>query len=167
MKQSFSTVSSSASCGDTCQMWMGFKESNKYFCKIEKFAYGAINEWNFNDPTPGNKATSWYRRVLGIVLTSWPCRSLRYATRVNCYRLPGLSMNLIDRTFAVKSQVLCGPYKCILATQLNSNNSLGKHAECSNQPQQNIVCVGSIKLCLVYISLTPRTWVVHVPASKK
>ena len=32
------------SCGDTCQIWMWFKECNIYLCKI---AYGEINEWSF------------------------------------------------------------------------------------------------------------------------
>ena len=42
------------SCGDTCHIRMWFKESNRYFCKIEKFAYGEINERNFSNPHP------WY-----------------------------------------------------------------------------------------------------------
>ena len=32
-------------------MW--FKEFNVYFCKIENFAYGEINERNFSTPIPG------------------------------------------------------------------------------------------------------------------
>ena len=31
------------SCGDTCQIWMWFKGSNSYICKIENVAYGEIN----------------------------------------------------------------------------------------------------------------------------
>ena len=37
-------VSPQLSCADTCQILMWFKESNMYFCKIENFAYGEINE---------------------------------------------------------------------------------------------------------------------------
>ena len=45
-------VSPQLSCGDTCQIWMSFKESNMYFCKIENFAYGEINERSFCNPHP-------------------------------------------------------------------------------------------------------------------
>ena len=31
-------------------MW--FKESNRYFCKIENFAYGEISEQSFSNPHP-------------------------------------------------------------------------------------------------------------------
>ena len=46
-------VSPQLSCSDTCQIWMWFKESNRYFCKIkilltEKLANGALIT-----PTPG------------------------------------------------------------------------------------------------------------------
>ena len=44
-------VSPQLSCGDTCQIWMWFK-SNSYFCKIENFAYGEINERSFSNPQP-------------------------------------------------------------------------------------------------------------------
>ena len=43
-------VSSQRSCGDTCQIWMWFRESNRYFCKIENFAYGEISERSFSNP---------------------------------------------------------------------------------------------------------------------
>ena len=39
-------------CGDTCQIWMWFEESNMYFCEIENFAYGEINERSFSNPHP-------------------------------------------------------------------------------------------------------------------
>ena len=45
-------VSPQLSCGDTCQMSMWFEESNMYFCKIENFASGEINERNFSNPHP-------------------------------------------------------------------------------------------------------------------
>ena len=45
-------VSPQLSCGDTCQIWMWFEESNMYFCKIEYFAYGEINERSFSNPHP-------------------------------------------------------------------------------------------------------------------
>ena len=35
-------VSLELSFGETCQMWRWFKESNRYFCKIENFAYGKL-----------------------------------------------------------------------------------------------------------------------------
>ena len=40
------------SCGDTCQIWMWFRESNRYFCKIENCAYGEISERSFSNPHP-------------------------------------------------------------------------------------------------------------------
>ena len=36
--------------GDTCQIWMWCKESKKYFCEIENFVHGEINERNFSNP---------------------------------------------------------------------------------------------------------------------
>ena len=45
-------VSPQLSCGETCQILMWFKESNMYFCEIENFAYGEINEWSFSNPHP-------------------------------------------------------------------------------------------------------------------
>ena len=44
-------VSQQLSCGDICQICMSCKESNRYICKIENFAYGEINERNFLTPT--------------------------------------------------------------------------------------------------------------------
>ena len=32
-----------------------FKESNKYFCKIENFADGEINKQGFSNPQPGRQ----------------------------------------------------------------------------------------------------------------
>ena len=46
-------VSPQLSCGDTYQIWMGFKEFNRYFWKIESFSYGEINERSFSNPTSG------------------------------------------------------------------------------------------------------------------
>ena len=45
-------VSPQLSCGDTCQIWMGFRESNGYFCKIENFASGQISERSLSNPHP-------------------------------------------------------------------------------------------------------------------
>ena len=45
-------VSPQLSCGDTCQVWMCIEESNMYFCYIENFAYGEINERGFSNPHP-------------------------------------------------------------------------------------------------------------------
>ena len=49
---------SQLSCGDTCQIWMRFKECSRYFCEIEKFAYGEIDERSFSNPHP------WQQRWL-------------------------------------------------------------------------------------------------------
>ena len=40
------------SCGDTCQIWMRFKGWNRYFCEIENFVYGEIDERSFSNPHP-------------------------------------------------------------------------------------------------------------------
>ena len=45
-------VSPQLSCGDTCQIWTWFEESNMYFCHIENFAYGEINDRSFSNPHP-------------------------------------------------------------------------------------------------------------------
>ena len=45
-------VSPQLSCGDTCQIWMGVKVCNKYFCEIENFAHGEIDERSFINPYP-------------------------------------------------------------------------------------------------------------------
>ena len=52
-------VSPQLSCGDTCQIWMWFRESNRYFCKIENFAYGEISERNFSNPHPSTWVRMW------------------------------------------------------------------------------------------------------------
>ena len=54
-----SQVSPQLSCGDTCQIWMWFRESSGYFCKIENFAYGEISERSFSNPHPTFSA-QWY-----------------------------------------------------------------------------------------------------------
>ena len=38
------------SCGDTCQIWMWFRECNRYFYEIENFADGEIGEQSFSSP---------------------------------------------------------------------------------------------------------------------
>ena len=45
-----SHVSPQLSCNNTCQIWMWFKESKKYFCKIENFAYREINKQSSSNP---------------------------------------------------------------------------------------------------------------------
>ena len=55
------------SCGDTCQIWMWCKWSNRYFDRIENFAYGEINERSFSNPHP------WTIRVM---LYGW-CKAHR------------------------------------------------------------------------------------------
>ena len=52
-------VSPQLSCGDTCQILMWFRESNRYFCKIEYFAYGEISERSFSNPHPWWRSNLW------------------------------------------------------------------------------------------------------------
>ena len=54
-------VSPQLRCGDTCQIWMRFKEWNRYFCQIEYFAYGEIDARNFSNPHPWSALTCMTR----------------------------------------------------------------------------------------------------------
>ena len=40
------------SSGDTCQIWMWFRESNRYVCNVENIAYGENNKQCFCNPHP-------------------------------------------------------------------------------------------------------------------
>ena len=42
-------VSPQLSCGDTCQIWMWFKESNRYFCKIDNIVHRETHERNLSN----------------------------------------------------------------------------------------------------------------------
>ena len=53
-------VSPQLSCGDICQIWMWYKEYNRYFGSIENLAYGEINERSFSNPHP----SSWWFQVI-------------------------------------------------------------------------------------------------------
>ena len=76
----FWQVSPQLSCGDTCQIWMWYRESNWYFCKIEKFAYGEIDERSFSNPQPCT--SSWriefphrYGNFMKKILEWYSCQS--------------------------------------------------------------------------------------------
>ena len=56
-------VSLQLSCGDTCQIWMRFKECNRYFCEIENFAYGEIDERSYSNPHPRTVPCTLVERV--------------------------------------------------------------------------------------------------------
>ena len=43
-------VSPQLSCGDNCLIWMWFEESSMYYCKMENFPNGEINEPSFSNP---------------------------------------------------------------------------------------------------------------------
>ena len=62
-------VSPQLSCGDTCQIWMWFRESNRYFCKIKNFAYGKISERSFSKPHPrgGGYWADFLRSVVFLI----------------------------------------------------------------------------------------------------
>ena len=68
-------VFSQLSFDDTCQIWMWFKVSKRYFCKIENIFYREINEWSFRNPhlhpTPDLDST---RILLSLsTITGIPC----------------------------------------------------------------------------------------------
>ena len=58
-------VSPQPSCDDTCQIWIRFKECNRYFCEIENFAYREIEERSFSNPHPCSQG------LLTSSLVSW------------------------------------------------------------------------------------------------
>ena len=47
------------SCGDTCQIWLWFKESKRYIYKIENFDYREINKQRFSNPHPWTDLQDW------------------------------------------------------------------------------------------------------------
>ena len=57
-------VSPQLSCGDTRQIWMWCKESNRYICKFENFAYGEIIESSFSDPHPRWASCQLYTMII-------------------------------------------------------------------------------------------------------
>ena len=57
-------ISLQHSCGDTCQIWMWFRESNRYFCKIENFTHAEINERDFSTPSPDDICTRAGKNML-------------------------------------------------------------------------------------------------------
>ena len=46
-------VSPQLSCGDTSQIWMWYKESNRYFCRIKILLTEKLTNRAFVTPTPG------------------------------------------------------------------------------------------------------------------
>ena len=59
-------VSPQLGCGDTFQIWMWFEEHDMYFCHIENFAYGEIDERSFGNPHPRNAHGVKPKSILGI-----------------------------------------------------------------------------------------------------
>ena len=57
-------VSLQPSCSDTCQIWMWCKQFNRYFSRIENFAYGEINERSFRNPHPSTVVQGIATRTL-------------------------------------------------------------------------------------------------------
>ena len=86
-------------CGDTCQIWMWLKECNRYFCEIENFAYGEIDERSFSNPTAGQKKTIIIKDGLVVHQQNvfnemlYP-RKKRYADRV--WRIQG-KLNYLNK----------------------------------------------------------------------
>ena len=68
-------VSPQLSCGDICQIWMWYKEYNRYFGRIENLAYGEINERSFSNPHPW-----WCIMPLVSSLLTLGCLSFRTAS---------------------------------------------------------------------------------------
>ena len=62
-------VSPQLSCGDTCQIYMWFEKFNMYFCHIENFAYGEINERNFRNPHSWSGMRNTYTTM--VIISRW------------------------------------------------------------------------------------------------
>ena len=52
-------VSPQPSCGDTCQIWMWFKEYNGHFCEIEYMLTEKLTNGALITPTPGSLGHQW------------------------------------------------------------------------------------------------------------
>ena len=60
-------VSLQLSCGDTCQIWMSFKQSNRYICKVTNFHNREINKQNFSHSGLGQyRDNIWKSHYLNI-----------------------------------------------------------------------------------------------------
>ena len=55
---------------DTCKIWVRFKECNGYFCDIENFAYGEIDERSFSNSHP--------RRIVASHGAVYPVNSISW-----------------------------------------------------------------------------------------
>ena len=64
----FQMTAAKCKISNICEIWVWFKESNSYFCKIEHCAYGEINEWVIVTPTP---ALNHEQTQLGPLLLTW------------------------------------------------------------------------------------------------
>ena len=77
-----------------CQIWMWYKESNRYFGRIENLAYGGINERSFRNPHPRFGVNTLPADVLGPKVTGASTGMVLFFLMTNhryCYR----SINLI------------------------------------------------------------------------
>ena len=74
-------VSPQLSCGDTCQIWMWFGESNRYFCKIENFAYGEISERSFSNPQPWSVSRMGWGARSRLVPLGTACQNESWRTQ--------------------------------------------------------------------------------------
>ena len=72
-------VSPQLSCGDNCQIWMWFKEHDRYICKIENFAYREINEQSLGTPTPG-------RMKYWVFVVSYQCSAIAVMLKVKLWK---------------------------------------------------------------------------------
>ena len=54
-------------CGEICQQWMWFKESNMYLCKIENFPNEENNERSFSNPHLSSIIIAFYGIALGLI----------------------------------------------------------------------------------------------------
>ena len=72
-----SQVSPQLTSCEAMEIWMSFNESNRYFCKIQNFAYGEINDRSFINLHP------WSQWVNSI---RWPLGGLNYLSvfLLNC-----------------------------------------------------------------------------------
>ena len=103
-------VSPQLSCGDTCQIWMWFEESNMCFCQVENFAYEKINERSFSNPHPtsvrAKKGTP--KQVFSPFLAQWDI--LKKLVKEWCEMKCELTVPAIYEDFGFRNRYLVHVY---------------------------------------------------------
>ena len=145
-------VSPQLSCGDTCQIWMWFRESNRYFCKIENFAYGEISERSFSNPHPWTRVNNATQMMQTYTSGSFSNRWLN-SNRIS---LESLESKLHQYMFSVTNLILSIFYETYRTIVLHIVPSLlmTRRQRTSNVITHLLLNVsGWLELCHVAVAL--------------